>query len=223
MAKKVKKESQGDVSEQHFLWWLEELESFGLVKDIIHQPKEIVLFPPTLIYFEHKYDSKKVDIIKNRTLFQATTYIPDFSFLMHKNLLNKLFCKIIKTDNLNYIENDLELISGNVFENTIWYTTVQIDSDWFEIIVDVKPPASVGKFGKSSPPIIFSNKQKVIFNNMFLYVNKIVPAKDKNSLFTKTFMPKRYRFTDKDGTLRKLDQKYRLIDEYLKLKNIKPV
>jgi hypothetical protein len=222
MIKKTKKEGTGDMSEEYFRWWLLELEEVGLVSDIRHQPSKIIITEAITLYFSHKYSSNKSDIIKSRTLFQPITYTPDFSFLIHKNLLNKLFCYVIKKDNTNYIQDDPNLVSGNVFENTIWYTTAQIDDNWFEVIVDIKPPAANTRFGTTSAPNIFSNKQKIIFEKYFLYINKVVPADKNEGLFTKTFTPKRYLFTDVSKVPRKIAFRVRTRNEYLTSKNIEP-
>ena len=56
-----------------------------------------------------------------------------------------------------------------------------------------------------------------------IIVNKVVPIGTSTCLFAKTFLPRRYRFTDKSGQLRKLksyENSAKNLEQYLETKNI---
>ena len=61
----------------------------------------------------------------------------------------------------------------------------------------------------------------MLFQKENLLMNKVVPIGSKTSLYNKTFMPKRYRYTDGGTQLRKIKGNFATIEDWLSEKQIK--
>ena len=119
------------------------------------------------------------------------------------------------------LEEDI-LEKGNVYQETIFYTTYeQREFGNWTLVFDVKPPSQAIRFsGAVSSGREFHLRRYLMFQELGLIANKVVPIKQSTSLFNKTFMPKRYRYTDGGGQLRKVVGKFRTMEEWLKEKGI---
>lgn len=217
-----------NMNETYFEWWALELKEIGLIKEIQHQPEKFILENPLPVFYEHKYKVKE-PLFKSFNLFQGITYTCDYRLVFDIKLLNKLF-GVFMDDMVILKDNNIE--TGNVYQNTLFYSTeislkFKDDSNKLETIemfFDVKPPSSAlrysGSLGSSRD---FKFNQRMTYNKHNIYVNKVVPADGKNCLFNKTFIPKRYLYTDGGNQIRKkkshLDYS-KTLENYLTTKNI---
>ena len=205
--------SEKNMTEVYFEWWLEELKSHGLVKEYTREPKTFELYAALPIYYNQHYN-KKEPIIKNFNLFQPITYTPDYKVVFDKRMLNKLFGTI----DINSSEIDEWGFSkpGSIFQETLFYSTSDMKEGNFELWFDVKPPSSALRFsGSLGSSRDFPIKQRLVYEKFGIIINKVVPIGNKNSLFSKTFMPERYKWTDKSGQLRKMKD-YEKSSKFLK-------
>lgn len=218
-------------TELYFEWWLDELKSQNLVKKYEREPQSIVIKESYPIFYNQHY-KKQEPIIRNFNLFQPITYTPDYLVVFDKSLLNKLFGYIKKSDldNSHILEDfeKSEIKPGNVYSETLFYSTNKIKKGEFLgdyiIYFDVKPPSSVLQFtGNLQSSRDFPLKSRMIFDRYGVYINKVIPVGQKTDLFAKTFLPERFRYTDKSGQVRKLkpyQESCKTINEYLQSKNL---
>lgn len=75
-----------------------------------------------------------------------------------------------------------------------------------ESIIEIKP-----SFDANNMTRLFRLNQKWMYDAFNIYVNLIVPEK----LFSKTFCPDRFRYTDGGKSMRKLNKQYLTLDEYI--------
>ena len=205
--------SEINMTEVYFEWWLEELKSEGLVISYEREPKTFELYSALPIYYNQHYNRKE-PIIKNFNLFQPVTYTPDYKVVFDKRMLNKLFGTI----DINSSEIDEWGFSkpGSIFQETLFYSTSNMKNGSFELWFDVKPPSSALRFsGSLGSSRDFPIKQRLVYEKFGIIINKVVPIGNKNSLFSKTFMPERYKWTDKSGQLRKMKD-YEKSSKFLK-------
>ena len=221
--------TEKNTTELYFELWLDELKNKGLVKYYEREPKNILIKDSFPIFY-NQHNKRGNPIIKNFNLFRPITYTPDYLVVFDKSLLNILFGFLIKSDLDNsYCLKDFDEIKpGNVYSETLFYTSKKIDSGKFAgdylLYFDVKPPSSVLQFtGNLQSSRDFPLKSRMIFDKYGVYINKVIPIGQKTSLFSKTFLPERYKYTDKSGELRKLkdyEKSSKSLNEYLKLKNL---
>ena len=217
-------------TELYFEWWLDELKSLGFVKEYTREPYQIKIKDSLPIFYNQHY-KKQEPIVRNFNLFQPVSYTPDYQVVFDKCLLNKLFGFIQKNEDKTYSLLDFEtdeIKPGNVYSETLFYSCKKIESGQFKgdyvLIFDVKPPSSVLQFtGNLQSSRDFPLKSRMIFERYGIYINKVIPVGQKTDLFAKTFLPKRFRYTDKSGGLRKLkpyQESCKTINEYLQSKNL---
>lgn len=206
--------------ELYFEWWLEELKSLGLVLEYQREPHTFEIAPAIPIFYNQI--RPKTPIVKSFNLFGTLVYTPDYRVKFSKKLINKMIGVISKEENImvefGFAEN------GSVYQNTIFYTTDLPETEWVTVYFDVKPPASAqrrtGTLGSSRD---FKYISRMMYENHGIIVNKATPIGTSTSLFCKTFLPKRYQFTDVSGKPRKLkdyEMKAKSLSQYLSLKNI---
>lgn len=80
-------------------------------------------------------------------------------------------------------------------------------NDALDINIEIKPDYNL--HGVSTRE--FSIRQKVLFYTQGIYVNKIIPE----HFFEKTFVPKRYLFTDMSRKPRKIKFRIKTLEEYV--------
>lgn len=224
--------TEKNTTELYFEWWLDELKSNGFVKHYIREPQSILVRDSIPVCYNQHYKKKEI-IVRNFNLFPAITYTPDYLVIFDKSLLNKLFGYIKKSelDNTYFLEdfNSEDLKPGNVYSETLFYSSKKIETGehagHYIIYFDVKPPSAVLQFvGNLQSSRDFPTKSRMIFERYGVFINKVIPVGQKTDLFAKTFLPERFKYTDKSGQLRKLkdyQKSAKTINEYLKSKNLK--
>ena len=223
------KNNEPNDNEKYFEWWLNDLISIGIVDDYFFEPKEFVLQELLPFYVEQVYKTKD-SITKTKTLFDNLIYTPDYKVIFNGTLCHKLFGVF---DSLNrMMVSDPELTAGNVYQNTLFYTTdICCVDDKFELWFDVKPPMITSKTASGRD---FRYVSRLLFNRFGIYVNKLNPVGAPSSLYHKTFFPDRYLMNDSNqAPRRKRDGKngplinikefdfYRSLQDYLILKDVK--
>ena len=221
MAKNKKESEDINWYEVYFRWWLEELASAGLASNIVEQPETFVLKNAIPVYYEQVY-VRKDNIHKDFNLFQPLSYTADFKVDFDVRLLHKLYGVILTGKRLLLSDPNLE--KGNVYQNTLFYSTSQMITmvenekkiDKVTLYFDVKPSANAIRFspgfGSSRD---FRYNQRLVYENYGIYVNKVVPIGTSTALYNKTFTPTRYLFTDNDNGYRKkkINKAFYKIDE----------
>lgn len=203
--------------ELYFEWWLEELKSVGLVISYEHEPHTHVVQDAVPIFYK-QYFKKKEPLHRNFDLVSPITYTPDYSVVFHEKLLNKLFGYVDMEEKCLVEEEVLDV--GNVYQETLFYTTHRAFSN-FTIEFDVKAGSKAAQFSaKLGSSRDFPVKRALLLKNKGIIVNKVIPIGTSNCLFAKTFMPKRYRYTDSGTMLRKIKGKYNTLEQFLKEKNL---
>lgn len=215
------------MNEIYFEWWLKELQSINLVHSFEYEP-QFVLCDPLVIFYDHIY-KRKDPIIKNFNLLNAITYKPDYKVVFDRKLINKLF-GVFFTEEKKLL-HDPNLSSGNVYQNTLFYASekglsflgdsAQITT--VEVYFDVKPPPVALKFsGALGSSRDFKFNQRLMLEQHGIFVNKVVPSQGANCLYNKTFVPRRFLFTDGGGMTRKKKKhlKYTTMERYLIEKQI---
>lgn len=204
--------------ELYFEWWLEELKSVGLVISYEREVKTYEIVRPLPVYYR-QYFTKKEPIFRDFNLIDPITFTPDYEVVFSEKLVNKLF-GVVMPDNTLLEPEALE--KGNVYQETLFYTTEsQRCFENYNLVFDVKPPANAVRFSASlGSSREFGSKRALLFQTNNIIVNKVVPIKQATSLFNKTFMPKRYRYTDSGSQLRKIQGNFRTMEQWLKEKEI---
>jgi hypothetical protein len=215
--------SEKNMTEVYFEWWLEELKAVGLVKSYEREPQTFVLMDAEPIFYNQHYKSKE-PLVKNFNLFRPITYTPDYKVVFSIKLVSKLF---------GYIDRNKKIIEdygfkepGSVYQETLCYTIDEHDAfkGGIEVWFDVKPPAKALQFsGQLGSSREFPYNQRLMYEKHNIIVNKVVPIGSSTSLFAKTFLPNRYRWTDKSGAIRQLkpyEAKAKTLQQYLESKKI---
>jgi len=187
-------------NEKYFEWWLNDLYTMGIVIDYDFEPKTFQLQELLPFYVEQVFKTKD-SITTTKTLFDNLMYTPDYKVIFDGKLYNKLFGVFDVLTRL--MEPDPNLLVGNVYQNTIFYTTSQVgrrEDGNYELWFDVKPPVITSKTASGRD---FKYNKRLLFNRYGIYVNKIVPVANNNSLFYKTFFPDRYLMNDSNEAPRR--------------------
>lgn len=207
-------------SEVYFEWWLEELKSAGLVIDF-SRGQTFNLIDPLAFDFNQHYKTKE-PLIKQVNVLRNVAYTPDYKVLFNKKLLGKLYANL---EGRNILDDGRAPFPGNIWQEILFLTT---DTNYFSetslVYFDVKPPSHAIRFsGALGSSRDFPIKQHLMYSVHNIFVNKVIPYGQKECLFTKTFLPKRYLWTDKSTKLRTLkdyEKKARTLTSYLESKSI---
>lgn len=210
--------SEKNMYELYFEWWLDELKSVGLVMEYEREKTTYTVCDAVPIFYKQHYKTKE-PIYRNFDLVTPITYTPDYEVLFSDKLMNKLFGYVEK-DESKLIEEEV-LDVGNVYQETLFYTTDR-EYDVFNVIFDVKAGSKAASFSaKLSSSRDFPVKRAMLYQKDGLIVNKVIPIGTANCLFAKTFMPRRYRYTDGGGMQRKIKGKFKTMEDWLLEKQIK--
>lgn len=211
---KEDREEEKSSSEMYFEWWLDELKDAGFVLSY-KRCDTYDLIPPFAFDVKQHYKTKE-PLIKTINVLRQIRYTPDYEVVFSKKLLAKLFCQIKGRD---ILDNGRENVPGNIYQEVLFMSADDSSEDSITLFFDVKPPNSVIKFaGANASSRDFPIKQRLMYSVHNIFVNKVVPYGDKNCLFCKTFLPKRYKWTDKSKALRKLkdyEAKAKTLNQYL--------
>lgn len=193
--------SEKSSSERYFEYWLDELKEEGFVKNYIREHKTYVLADKRTYFKERKLKTKT--LLEEKTLFNHITYTPDYYIEFTERAL-KYFIHETPFEEKDTIPNEKGELKSLLFFNS----KLRVEGEnIYTVLVDVKPPASAIRFsGSLGSSREFPIKQRMMFDVHNLYVNKIVPTGTKNSLFYETFLPKRYKLTDRTKKPRKLSE-----------------
>lgn len=231
MAVKTPKEKKINYFELYFEWWIQDLQKVGLVRNYKKEPESLLMQEPVLLYSNVHYKSKP-KVIASHNLCKLSSYTRDFDVEIHRSLLDVFIGYIIPIEKNCYELKELSPreIGDSFFEFSYYYVQKQeeLGSDWITVSWDVKPPAAVlkrsGSFGSSRD---FPYNQKLMMEKYKIYVNKIIPVGEKTSLFSKTFVPNRYIFTDMGQRERKINRDHipniRSVHDWLKSINVKEI
>lgn len=197
--------------EIYFEWYLTELKENGYIKSFYREP-----FPITIneAVNHTRYDFKTKNVkTEQYQLLRENIYTADYVIIWNQ-IANELFYNII--DPVKPIRTwcpFFAMIDGKGEHYTI---------------CDVKRPSGAGKFGNNASDYIFPVVQKVIYNMHKIMVTKVIPipmvskgeVKSGNtvSLFTTTFVPKRYLFTDGGLQGRVINYRKQTLREYISYK-----
>lgn len=207
-------------TELYFEWWLEELKSKGLVIGYEREPKTFVIHDAIPIFYDQ--NSKKSTITKSFELLPTLIYTPDYEVVFNPLMINKLIGQVDKLSSI-LISNGFEG-AGSIYQDTMFYTTQVNENGYLKVYFDVKAPSAASKVSaRLGSTRDFKYIARAMYERYGIIVNKVVPVGMKTSLFGKTFMPARYKFTDKSGSPRKLkdyEPGFKKLSEYLKIKDI---
>ena len=211
--------TEKNMFETYFEWWLEELKKSGLVLEYEREPKTFVVHD-SVVGFYNQHFVKKQPIIRDFTLIDSITYTADYRVVFSEKLFNKLFGMI---DSQKMLVEYEPLDKGNYYQETLFYCTeLGRNFNEYTVYFDIKPPAKAIQFsGKLGSSRDFPLKRAMLFQKENILLNKVVPIGSQSSLFNKTFMPKRYRYTDAGQQLRKIKGNFATLEDWLTQKQIK--
>lgn len=165
--------------EWYFSWWLDDLKKYGVINNYLYESNKFILSE------NKKYPILRQLKTKTRTdyltLLQEHVYTPDFLVEWNDEYKN-IFFRII-SDETCTVKAPFFAITGK--KNNKSYT-------FFE----VKP-----SFDQNNMTRLFRISQKWLYDKYGLYVELVIIP----NLFSKTFTPSRYLFTDKSRQKRKID------------------
>lgn len=218
----VKKNTDKNLTELYFEWWLCEMQKLGLVKYWERETETFILRNAEPIFYAQNFATKQ-SVFRTFNLNPEITYTPDYKVIFSDLLLGKLTGVI---DNEKLLHNPNDLSASNVYQDTLYYahsdfkTAEHGGGYWFYF--DVKAPSSATRFSaKLGSSRDFGLKRRLMFEVHKIIVNKVVPIGADSCLFNKTFMPLRYRYNDSGAALRKLRGKpCDTIDQWLVKKEI---
>lgn len=199
----VQKKTEENNIERYTRWYFEELKSHGYIKEIIREPETIEVYP-THTELQVKRFKTKPSEYKEMALFNPIRYTYDF--------------RILWDEKARYLFFDIIPVPGEpfIFGKPLFYAHQHQENGDIVSFVDTKPPSSVSTmFGKTNSSISFPIKQRIIFENTRIYINKFVPipmagAYKNSAVFIKSFTPARYLRTDKTMVPRKIAWKDKL-------------
>lgn len=189
------------MEEDYFQWYLDELIDAGYVRSFKYQPKPFRLFKGASVQWLEVLKTKT----KERTQPLLSEHVYQADFILYWNDSAEMLFYGGFESVLNTSLKKFPFIA-NHDENLGYYT-----------VLDVK-----GTFNQNDAWRRFSIDQKWVFLTYNIYVQKIitVPSGTKkftpaNTLFTKTFMPKRYKRTDEDKQDRVIHFPHKSLQEYV--------
>ena len=213
------KEIKLSQSEVYFEWWLEECKAKGLVLSW-ERAKTFVLRPPLVFDFNQNY-KVQAPLIKQISVLKDIRYTPDYKVVFNGALKGKMFATVQDGFISEYGRDN---VPGNIWQEILFLNTQSILEEPNTLYFDVKPPSQALKFsGALGSSRDFPIKQRMMYEEHGIFVNKVIPYGQKECLFTKTFLPKRYLWTDKSTKLRTLkdyEKRAKNIAQYLEAKNI---
>jgi len=180
--------------ENWFSIWLDELKEAGYVEDY-STGKEVFRFtltePVVVLEEEHRIlykgtkREKAVVRLHERVLLQKSTYKADFHITWDK-----------KSEGIFYTTDLIEFTKGIIpfYAHEICVGSENAVFSW----TDVKSPYK----GKNCSDSTFPINRKIVWDKYKIFINKTIPMpykktkKLKDYLFTNTFTPERYLYTD---------------------------
>jgi hypothetical protein len=186
--------------------WIKELQSVGLINHSVYHPKPFLLSEKVNLTFEFQMATKTK--LKDINLIADHDYQADWIIYWSEKAVSIMFAGRFP---LTQSPKDFPFFSQWSAKRNLFYT-----------VIDIKGSFS-GPHNNSA--ITFPLNQKWVYQKYRIYVQKIVliPRITKtgklipsNTLFAKTFLPRRMITTDTSGESRKINFKYIFLEEFLK-------
>lgn len=196
-----------NTNEMYFLWWAKELMDKGYIKDIEREPETFIV-DDVIKHKREKHFVRKENELEEFNLFRKLVYTYDFRIIWNEKALY-YFYEIY--DKYGYFKFGRPLFIAHK-------TDLGITS-----YIDVKPTSNIAsRFGKTNTSVTFPYKQRLLFKNHGIYINKSVSipmagAGFKSALFLVSFTPKRFLLTDGGRQKRKFkwEDKTITLEEYI--------
>jgi hypothetical protein len=184
--------------ELYMSWWLDELIQAGYVESYSYEKRTLVLMSEVKVpWFEQKKTGVKE---KLHHLFHESTYTPDFG--------------------INWTPKAEGIfIPGRSCNKRPYFIGAEFDGLGASCLIDVKGDHAMGASKGNFSQFSFPYKQKMAYQNLKIYVQKVVPVK----LFRDTFIPTRYFKTDGGKQTRNLTSLTNPKPKGKKKKDAKPV
>jgi hypothetical protein len=192
---KVNTEDFQSKEERYFYWFLVDLYNEGYISNVLYEPHTYELSEPiTKTYVVKKQLKTKVKVTKGEeTIQKGLVYTPDFAVHWTRKALG-VFVETLNT-------ND-KLIKGQSQTKFIGsFRGLEIIT-----LFEVKPDFDQNNMTRYT---------KVKMNWLYQRENVFINLVKLPSLFKKYFVPSRYLITDKSAKLRKIDFKYRTLEEVI--------
>ncbi len=184
--------------EAYFVWYLEELKSFGYISSWKSQPITYSLSDKVLYEWEEQLKTRVR--VKEQTLLQGHVYTPDFKIVWTSKAKDIFYSKTADRNNVKNCSFIAQEIDGKDVS-----------------IIDIKPT-----FDAHNMTRLFIINQKWVYSKYGIYVQKIIPVSSKKpkvkGLFEKTFTPVRFFLTNSGRKGRKFHYKTKQIKDFLKTK-----
>lgn len=207
--------------ELYFEWWLKEMITAGYIKQFIREP-ETLIAAPTVKYGRTKRFKRKDNEVEPFNLFPEVKYTYDDIIIWDESAEYLFYeeineAKVFQFDKPQFVANRALIAFPDQNHNV---------EEREEIIsyVDVKPVNNAMMGGKVTSAISFPLKQRLCWENLDIYINKVIPrpmsgAGYKVALFVKTFTPQRYLITDGGARRRKINFPVLSLDQYVEKKS----
>lgn len=164
--------------ELHFSWFVSELETAGMIHFAKYHPETLQICAPVTTVWKKALKTKWTN--KDKTLLNGLSFTPDWVIYWNPVLLGHF---------IFYPNDPLRTYTTNPYSSIPFICNKDKDGRYYSYI-DIKGQFS--GFGNKSNQI-FSIIQKVVFQLCGEYVQRIHPY----DLFSNTFCPGRFKFTDK--------------------------
>lgn len=200
--------------ELHTENWIIELMDAGEILSYEKHPSTFTVFPKMPItYYVH---GKRKVSEKVFNLFQEIRYTADFKFIIRKDGVLARSVYFLNSEPGN-----------DKPSNYLFYSTKKTRAGHYIIYVDVKPPPQAIRFSAAvGSSREFPIKQRCLMQFANIYVNKLVPYGMAKCLFSATFTPNSFYYTDKKIKVRAIPKNNKtkqplystvLIDKFISL------
>ena len=209
--------------EMYSTWFFDELKEHGYLIDYTREPETLTVADNAkygkLVRFKRKEDE-----VQDFNLFPKLTYTYDYILLWHESARYLFF------DTINPISRSDDFHSdrpGNCFVHgrppLITNRCNYLGEEHEVSRVDVKPTATVAKFGKTSSSITFVYKQRMIYDHTGIVIEKFIPipmagSGKRSSRFLNMFTPRRYMLTDAGKQARRIRFPITSIEGYVDMR-----
>lgn len=196
--------------EMWFRWYLEELLEYGYIESFTREGETFTILPGQK-HERVKHYASKANSKEEFVLLSEMNYTYDF--------------RIIWSEKAKYLFYEIYYPNEPFVFGRPYFVAHELKiNDKLKTVsyVDVKPHRSAAEQGgKVSTFYTFPYVQKIAFYLYKLYFNKIIPVHagkkgHSTCLFSQTFVPNRYLFTDKSGALRTIPYSKRSIKTFVK-------
>jgi hypothetical protein len=192
---KVNTEKFQSKEERYFYWFLVDLHNEGYISNVLYEPSTFELSEPiTKTFVKEEQLKTKVKITEGEeTIQKGLVYTPDFVVHWTAKALG-VFVETLNTeDKLMKGQSQTKFIGS--------FRGLEIIT-----VFEVKPD-----FDQKNMTRYTKVKMNWLYQKEGVFVNLVKLP----SLFKKYFVPSRYLITDKSAKLRKIDFKYRTLEEVI--------